>query len=962
MTPGSLVSYREREWVVLPSDDPELILLRPIGGSSRETCGVSKALADEMAYSLPFERISPATFPKPDPDSAQDHAAVRLLLDASRLLLRDGAAPFRSLGHLSVRPRPYQFVPLLMALRLDAVRMLVADDVGVGKTIEGALIARELLDRGEVRRLAVLCPPYLCDQWQRELEEKFQIESVVIRSGTVARLERLCPVDKSIFQHHQHFIASIDTVKGERYRSNFLQHCPELVIVDEAHGSARPPGDSRSRSQQQRHELLSQLADNPNRHLILLTATPHSGVETSFLSLLGLLKPRFAELSLADLGESERDELARHFVQRRRPDLKHWMGIDTPFPERDPVEAPYEFSKPYREFYQDVYDFARGLVQSADGLSGNRARMRFWSALALMRAVSSSPAAAEATLIKRAGAEDDGSSDLFDASTEEFEKQFEPLVYDPTEAEAVVDAPPTAVLDAQRQDAGFPDKERRKLAAFAKRAGSLKGKDDSKLAAMTETVKACLRDGYNPILWCRFIPTTEYVAEHLQKALAKEFKKVAVAAVNGTSPPDERRLKIEELGEADERVLVATDCLSEGINLQEQFNAVIHYDLPWNPNRLEQREGRVDRFGQLSSTVRTVLLYGQDNPVDGAVLDVLIRKAKDIHRDLGIHVAVPVDSETIMETVLKSVFASTYSGVGQLQLFDDSDIAKKVIQRFHYQMDLAAEREKESRSRFAQRRIKPGEVQKELEETDAILGDPDAVRRFLLETSQRMGFGLREKKGGVWELDVPSLPPAVRQSLGDVPDKLQIAFDTPVPEDVVYVGRSHRLVETLAEHIIDQAFYPASDHPPASRCGVISTDAVSRRTTLLQLRLRYLTYERGDDTPNLAEETLVWGYRGLPPDIETLDLDEAGDLMQTAEPVANLSPQMKAEVLEEVLADWDDLHAELEELLTRRAERLMQSHQRVRSITKAGRIRIEPQMPPDLLGVLVLMPVPKGVA
>ena len=132
-TPGALVRYREREWVVLPSDDPNLVLLRPIGGSAREVCGVVKPLADLMAYGeTPYERIEQAQFPLPSPEDVQDHAAVRLLL-------RDGAAPFRSLGHLSVRPRPDQFVPLVMALRQPTVRLLIADDVGVGKTIEAAL-------------------------------------------------------------------------------------------------------------------------------------------------------------------------------------------------------------------------------------------------------------------------------------------------------------------------------------------------------------------------------------------------------------------------------------------------------------------------------------------------------------------------------------------------------------------------------------------------------------------------------------------------------------------------------------------------------------------------------------------------------------------------------------------------------------------------------------------------------
>ncbi len=184
INPGALVRYREREWVVLPSADADLILLRPIGGSGRETTGVMRSLSQVLGYTLPYERVEPAQFPLPDPATVQDQAAVRLLLDAARLLLREGAAPFRALGHLSVRPRPYQFVPLLMALRLETVRLLIADDVGVGKTVEAGLIAREMLDRGTAQRIAVLCPPYLCDQWRKELAEKFHIDAEVIRSGT----------------------------------------------------------------------------------------------------------------------------------------------------------------------------------------------------------------------------------------------------------------------------------------------------------------------------------------------------------------------------------------------------------------------------------------------------------------------------------------------------------------------------------------------------------------------------------------------------------------------------------------------------------------------------------------------------------------------------------------------------------------------------------------------------------
>ena len=119
---------------------------------------------------------------------------------------------------------------------------------------------------------------------------------------------------------------------------------------------------------------------------------------------------------------------------------------------------------------------------------------------------------------------------------------------------------------------------------------------------------------------------------------------------------DERRAKIDELDAGTRRVLVATDCLSEGINLQHAFNAALHYDLPWNPNRLEQREGRVDRFGQRSEVVKTIRYFSPDNAVDGVVLDVLLNKAREIHRTLGTHVPVPDESETVTEAVLNALF------------------------------------------------------------------------------------------------------------------------------------------------------------------------------------------------------------------------------------------------------------------------------------------------------------------
>lgn len=190
MNPGSIVRCKNRDWVLLPSERTDVHLLRPLTGATDEVVAIHGALSNLIAHTLPEERLRPATFPLPTVDDLADAASAHLLWQAARLTLREGATPFRSLGKISIRPRTYQFVPLLMALRLDPVRMLIADDVGVGKTIEALLVARELFDRGEIKRICVLCPPCLCEQWQTELAEKFNLEAVIIRSGTVGQLER----------------------------------------------------------------------------------------------------------------------------------------------------------------------------------------------------------------------------------------------------------------------------------------------------------------------------------------------------------------------------------------------------------------------------------------------------------------------------------------------------------------------------------------------------------------------------------------------------------------------------------------------------------------------------------------------------------------------------------------------------------------------------------------------------
>jgi superfamily II DNA or RNA helicase len=824
--------------------------------------------------------------------------------------------------------------------------MLVADDVGIGKTIEALLIAREFLDRGEITRTCILCPPYLCDQWKEELETKFRLPAEIIRSGTVSRLERQLPnANHSIFGYFPNIIVSIDYAKSDAHRAQFLQHAPEFVIVDEAHGAASHAGSSRI--EQQRHELLLRLAQRQDRHLVLLTATPHSGVEAAFSSLLGLVRPEFQNWDIARLSEAQRKDLARHFVQRRRADVSLWMGEKTPFPKRNESEVTYSLSRPYSKLFQDVYSFSRDLVESGEGQSQFRQRIRYWTALALLRCVMSSPAAAVAAIQNRLEA-----NALTTEAREAGDSEYSPYVFESSEEETV-DVQPAHIIE--EGESGLAASERRRLRQFADLAGEIRGTDaDAKVVECTRTVAGLLKAGFHPIIWCRYIATSDYLKDELHKRLLSTFPTLEVVSITGALTEDERRQKIDAIEvDSPHRVLCATDCLSEGVNLQEKFNAVIHYDLPWNPNRLEQREGRVDRFGQRSTEVRTTLLYGRDNPVDGAVLDVLLRKASEIYNTLGVRVPVPIGSETVMAAVVRRLFAEP---AGQLDLFEIPEV-KESLERW----ERSAKADQASRTRFAQHAVKPDEVEREMAECDPVLTNPETARRFFESAAARLDLKVRPLNDGTLIVSgIAGLPEALRAQ-APKSASWKVSFTTPVPEDATALDRNHPFINSVAQWLVEGAIAGQPD-AKAARCGAIRTNTVTSRTTLLLCRLRY-TITVPDRRDLLAEEVRCFGFSGPPAKPKWIDDDEAQRLLETVRPSANITPSERAAAIAEVLNGWTRIRAALEPKVTDRSRRLERAHKDVRSSVDLGRrgTSVARHFPPDLLGLFVLLPVPQGV-
>jgi hypothetical protein len=485
---------------------------------------------------------------------------------------------------------------------------------------------------------------------------------------------------------------------------------------------------------------------------------------------------------------------------------------------------------------------------------------------------------------------------------------------------------------------------------MARDAEALAGDGDPKLQGAIKLLKDLLRDGYDPIVFCRFIPTAEYVAEHLRAALGR---RAAVACVTGRLAPVEREQRIDELSSEPRRVLVCTDCLSEGINLQDAFDAVVHYDLSWNPTRHEQREGRVDRYGQPSPTVRVLPYYGEDSPIDGLVLDVLLRKHKAIRDRLGVSIPVPVDAGAVMSAVLEGVLRRTPDRhADQLVLEGFESPARDAL---HADWETAATQEERSPTRYAQRTIHVEDVVREVRAMEDAIGAATDVQRFVEQALRAHGAVVRQNGDGAIEALVDEVPRALRETLGAAAhaDRFEIARRG----GTLVLTRTHPAVEALAQHLLDAAL----DHDPsavAARCGVLRTQAVEQATTLLLVRLRFtLALGRGEAArESVAEDALTVAFTGDPGAPAWCSPDEVERLLDVP-PAGSVAPDLRARVLDRAVAGLDTLGPALKELAARQAAEIEAAHQRVRAGARAsGTVRVTPQGSPDVLGLYVHLP------
>jgi hypothetical protein len=417
------------------------------------------------------------------------------------------------------------------------------------------------------------------------------------------------------------------------------------------------------------------------------------------------------------------------------------------------------------------------------------------------------------------------------------------------------------------------------------------------------------------------------------------------------------------MGDVDNRILVATDCLSEGINLQHLFDVVVHYDLSWNPTRHQQREGRVDRFGQPADLVRSVLVYSSDSAIDGAVLEVILKKAEAIREATGVTVPLPEERNAVAGALMKAVLL--HRGRTEQMTLDFGAALDADASHMEARWRDAEEGERRSRARFAQNAIHPEEVAPEWRRWRSLLGGPEEVHRFLDRAMSRLNAPLGEGRNNTYVAYLDALPAALRERLAarDLEGDRKVVFAEPAPSGAEVVVRSHPLTSILADYLLEGALRQGdSGEPSLGRIGVWPTTSVQTIHTLVLLRLRFkMTVHGRTEKMLLVEEAGAMAFQGNR--FESCITGEDAFRLFEAEASGNIASVARdrfltqaRERVQSALAENGPIAAYSRE----RADALLQDHERLRSaVSQVGgisRSSIEAVLPADVVGLFVLIP------
>lgn len=908
--PGTLVNSRKRLWRV-DSQEDNVLHVTAVNESTNQT----------KIY-LPLEEVKPGNLQFPSPEIVGSIQAQKLMVDAFRLSLVNSTSPLRSLQYSRAIPVPYQLIPLTMALEQERIRLLIADDVGLGKTIEAGLIVQELIARGKARKILVICPASLREQWREALDYFFHIESYVYSRENRRRLERHLPAGTNLLEFHNAFIISVDYAKAVEVKNLILETEWDIVLFDEAHQVAKPhQARQEHRIKKDRWTLAQEVAYSKKiKHLLMLTATPHNGYSDSFASLVRLLDVDAVSGPEYD-PTIHRENATDHIIQRRREDVEEWLkqgdGL-TGLPERDQDERVIRLSQVELDVINEVQNYGDIILSNAKEAQKRIRVLAGWAVLHLHKRALSSPEALRCSLRNRRNALqqrldkmaiDDAGLTEQDARANVLDEQVSEL-YDEDEI----------IIRSEKVAPGSADMLRAEIQTLESLMGQAKRITPAKDSKLQELIKNVLREMLRVktkvIIFTKYRDTMNYVATQLQKS--PRYEDTEVFTLDGTLNEIQRYEVFSAFLKSPKAVLVATDAISEGINLQHIASQVIHYELPWNPNRLEQRNGRVDRFGQVEPIVkiRTLVL---DETLDATILKVLVQKSNQIRKDYGFSPPYFGDETSVLDLIREHGMSVKVTDQ-QLSLFGELEAAS------HGEGDPFSEEVLErikNDSFYGQSDLSLDFINEQITNTYKTIGTKEAIQNFVFSGLNRFHCPVTENKDGTYkisiqhtDLQIPGVPSKINRATFDPARGLH-----DIEIDVFDLG--HPLVRRLLDIIKQEAFNQELENYGRT-AGVLTSD-VKEVTALFTVLVRYATAS----TPVEIIEDLV--YVAIPVYAPTpLSSEETIRLLNAESVAGRLLQEDIQEELEAALA-IGDLNELIETQIVKRKEEIAAERQAFRA-------------------------------
>lgn len=760
---GQLVTVRQRHYVVTEvgkSTLPNKPLKSGANGAQHLITLSSvedDALGEELQVIWEIEPGAKALekVALPAADQFDDPARLDAFLDAVRwgasssADMRSVQSPFRAGIDLDA---DYQLDPVVRAVQMPRVNLLIADDVGLGKTIEAGMVLLELIIRHRARRVLVVCPAGLQIQWQDQMRDKFGLDFRIVDSDLMKTLRRERGIHVNPWGHFPRLITSIDFLKRERPLRLFKGTLPaegepqyprkyDILVVDEAHNCA-PSGRGKYATDSDRTKALRVLTPHCE-HKLFLTATPHNGYIESFSALLELLdNQRFARGTLPD-----RRQLDAVMVRRMKSELPPKFDGTPRFPKRElePLEVPYTAEE--KAVHTALKQYTKLRHTRSDDSAEKFATV--FVLKTLKKRLFSSPAAFKATLeqhersLQSARRTKSAPKPTLGILQRQFDLVDEEYAHDDDFEQATDDAVDAASRLFREPD----DDERALLKQMREWAARAAVRPDSKAQVLIDWLKANIRPNGK---WTdeRVIIFTEYRATQnwLQQVLATEgfTGEDRLLMIYGGMDSDKREA-VKAAFQFDPkvspvRILLATDAASEGIDLQNHCCKLIHFEIPWNPNRMEQRNGRIDRHGQRAKEIRIYHFVGKgyrqreqagQNLAAGELegdlefLMVAARKINQIREDLG--KVGPVIAQQVEEAML-----GQRTRLNTDQAEKDSEPVRKMLK---FERDLRAQIERLRNQLDDTRRelrLTPDNVQKVVEVALQLADQPPLIPTKLL--------------------------------------------------------------------------------------------------------------------------------------------------------------------------------------------------------------------------------------